>query len=178
MKTLLAPLCLASLISTAALGAEPKPAPTAEQKAAPTAEQKPAPAPDVEADKAAIRQTILDYIEGYYEGDAARMERALHPDLAKRIVRNMGPRSRVENMSALQLVQVVRTGEGKSTPAEKRLKNITIFEVYNNVAVARCEASDWVDFFQLGRVDGRWVVINVLWEMKPGTMKRVVRPNP
>jgi hypothetical protein len=28
----------------------------------------------------------LDYIEGWYTGDAARMERALHPDLAKRIV--------------------------------------------------------------------------------------------
>ena len=32
---------------------------------------------------AAIRQTALDYIEGYYEGNAERMERALHPELAK-----------------------------------------------------------------------------------------------
>lgn len=36
---------------------------------------------------AAIRQTALDYIEGWYEGNAERMERALHPELAKRIVR-------------------------------------------------------------------------------------------
>ena len=34
---------------------------------------------------AAIRATALDYIEGWYAGDAARMERALHPELAKRI---------------------------------------------------------------------------------------------
>jgi putative lumazine-binding protein len=34
-----------------------------------------------------IKQTALDYIEGWYEADAVRMERALHPDLAKRIVR-------------------------------------------------------------------------------------------
>ncbi|HEX6284300.1 MAG TPA: nuclear transport factor 2 family protein, partial [Pyrinomonadaceae bacterium] len=34
-----------------------------------------------------IKQTALDYIEGWYEGNAQRMERALHPELAKRIVR-------------------------------------------------------------------------------------------
>ena len=38
------------------------------------------------ADSADIRATALDYIDGYYTGDAVRMERALHPDLAKRIV--------------------------------------------------------------------------------------------
>src|SRR5262249_48228671 len=45
------------------------------------------PARASEADLAAIKQTALDYIEGYYEGNAERMERALHPELAKRIVR-------------------------------------------------------------------------------------------
>ncbi len=34
------------------------------------------------ADSAAIRQAALDYIEGWYEGNAERMERALHPDLS------------------------------------------------------------------------------------------------
>src|SRR5262249_46471729 len=34
--------------------------------------------------RAAIKQTALDYIEGWYEGDAERMERAVHPELAKR----------------------------------------------------------------------------------------------
>lgn len=31
------------------------------------------------ADSAAIRTAALDYIEGWYDGDAARMERSLHP---------------------------------------------------------------------------------------------------
>ena len=38
-----------------------------------------------EADLAAIEHTALDYIEGFYAGDASRVERALHPELAKRI---------------------------------------------------------------------------------------------
>src|SRR6266540_2841378 len=36
------------------------------------------------ADEAAIEGVVLDYFESWFEGDAARMERALHPELAKR----------------------------------------------------------------------------------------------
>jgi len=35
-------------------------------------------------DEAAIVGTVLDYFEGWFQGDAIRMERALHPELAKR----------------------------------------------------------------------------------------------
>src|SRR5918997_2807014 len=84
------------------------------------------------ADAAAIKQTALDYIEGWYEGDAERMERALHPDLAKRIVRTdpKSGRSRLDQMSAMGLVQGVRSGFGKSTPKEKQQKDVTILDVY------------------------------------------------
>jgi hypothetical protein len=41
-----------------------------------------APDADSAADtEAAIKRTVLDYFEGWFEGDAARMERALHPEL-------------------------------------------------------------------------------------------------
>ena len=35
-------------------------------------------------DAEAITDTILDYFEGWFHGDTARMDRALHPELAKR----------------------------------------------------------------------------------------------
>ena len=35
-------------------------------------------------DAEAVTATILDYFEGWFDGDTARMERALHPELAKR----------------------------------------------------------------------------------------------
>ena len=35
-------------------------------------------------DEDLITTTVLDYFEGWFEGDAARMDRALHPDLVKR----------------------------------------------------------------------------------------------
>src|SRR6266550_9257214 len=71
------------------------------------------------ADATAIRQTALDYIEGWYEGNAERMERALHPELAKRIVRtNKDGVSQLSQMSAMSLVQGTRRGGGKNTPRE------------------------------------------------------------
>ena len=36
------------------------------------------------ADRDAIVRVALDYFEGWFDGDAARIERTLHPDLAKR----------------------------------------------------------------------------------------------
>jgi hypothetical protein len=119
-------------------------------------------------DRAAITQTALDYIEGFYEGSAERMERALHPDLAKRIVRtNDRGQSRLDQMSAMALVQVTRGGGGKNTPKDKQQKDVTILDVYENVATVKLVATDWIDYMHIAKYNGRWVIVNVLWEMKP-----------
>ena len=83
------------------------------------------------ADAAAIRQTALDYIEGWYEGNPERMERALHPELAKRIVRTnpQNNQSRLDQMSAMSLVQGTRRGGGRNTPKERQQKDVTILDV-------------------------------------------------
>jgi Putative lumazine-binding len=67
-------------------------------------------------DSAAITETALDYIEGWYAGDAARIERALHPELAKRMI-STDPktgRSQFNHMGAMALVQHTRDGGGKT----------------------------------------------------------------
>ena len=125
-----------------------------------------------DADKAAITATALDYIEGWYTGDAERMERALHPDLAKRIVRtNDKGQSMLNQMGAMGLVQGVKRGGGKDTPKERQQKDVTILDVYENAASAKIVASDWIDYLHLARFNGRWVIVNVLWELKPQPKK-------
>ena len=120
------------------------------------------------ADSAAIRATALDYIQGWYAGDAARMERALHPELAKRIVQTdtLG-RQRLDQQSAMTLVQGTRNGFGKDTPQADRHDDVRILDIYRSAAVARINASYWVDYLQLAKWRGRWVIVNVLWELKP-----------
>jgi hypothetical protein len=120
------------------------------------------------ADSAAIRTTALDYVEGWYTGDAARMERALSPDLAKRIVisDSLG-RSRLSQMSAMGLVQGTRAGGGKDTPADKQDKEIRILDIFGNAASVRSTMSGWVDYMHMAKFNRRWVIVNVLWELKP-----------
>lgn len=123
-----------------------------------------------EADRAAIRQAALDYVEGWYEGNAERMERAVHPELAKRIVRTnpQNGRSRLDQMSAMSLVQGTRRGGGKDTPKERQQKDVTILDLYENTASVKAVMSGWIDYMHMAKYNGRWVIVNVLWEMKPG----------
>lgn len=122
----------------------------------------------IDTDREAIRQTALDYIEGWYEGNPDRMERALHPDLAKRIVRtNPQGQSILQQMSAMGLVQGVKRGGGKQTPKERQQKDVTILDVFENAASVKIVASDWVDYLHIAKFNGRWLIVNVLWEMKP-----------
>ena len=121
------------------------------------------------ANEAAIKQTALDYIEGWYEGNAERMERALHPELAKRIVRTnpQNNQSRLDQMSAMSLVMGTRRGGGKDTPKERQQKDVTILDIYENAASVKVVASDWIDYLHMAKFNGRWVIVNVLWELKP-----------
>jgi hypothetical protein len=114
-------------------------------------------------DQAQIRAAALDYAEGWYAGDAARMERAVHPDLAKRIAQ----RGRVEHMTAPDLVAGTRAGGGKGTPKAKQLADVKILDVFGNVASVRLEMGGWIDYMHLAKIDGQWKIVNVLWEMKP-----------
>lgn len=120
------------------------------------------------ADSAGIRQAALDYIDGYYTGDAERMERAVHPELAKRIVRtNDQGRQMLSQMSAMTLVQITKNGGGKDIAAADRKDDVTIFDIYQNAASAKVMASGWVDYLHLAKWNGRWVIVNVLWELYP-----------
>jgi Putative lumazine-binding len=122
-----------------------------------------------DADSAAIRQTALDYIEGYYEGDAERMEKAVHPELAKRIVRTdlKSGRSRLDQMGAMTLVQGTRAGYGKNIKKEMQQKDVSILDIYEQAASVKIVATDWIDYLHMAKFNGRWVIVNVLWELKP-----------
>jgi hypothetical protein len=122
------------------------------------------------ADSSAIRAAALDYVEGWYSGDAERMARAVHPELVKRIVvtDTVTGKSVLQNMGASALVNGTRRGYGKSTPKERQRKEVTILDIFGNAASAKAGMAEWIDYMQLARIDGRWVIVNVLWERRPG----------
>lgn len=121
-----------------------------------------------DAERESIKRTALNYAEGWYEGNAEKMESALHPDLAKRIARtNDKGQTRLDQMSAMSLVQGTRTGYGKQTAKEEQQKDVTILDVTGGAATVKLEMRDWVDYMHIAKSNGKWVIVNVLWEMKP-----------
>ena len=118
------------------------------------------------ADSAAIRQTALDYIEGFYTADAARMTRALHPDLVKRIVRVNDGQATIANMNAQELIDGTAAGWGARVPAESRRTDVTILDAFRNVASVRVVAHPWIDYMQIAKFKGEWSIVYVLWVMR------------
>jgi len=117
-------------------------------------------------DDQAIRTAALDYIEGFYAADAARMDRALHPELVKRIFRKEGGALRLDQMSALTLINRTRAGNGLAD--KERRADVQLLDRFQSSAVVRIDATRWVDYLQLAKVEGQWRIVNVLWEMRDG----------
>ena len=134
-----------------------------------------APASDATAaDLEGIEAVALDYIDGYYAADAKRMKRALHPELAKRIVTKdpQTGESKLINMSAEQLVEATAKGGGQHYLEAQRLNDIEVLDVYGDVASVKITAAEWIDYMHVAKVDGEWKIINVLWEVTPEFKKK------
>jgi hypothetical protein len=117
-----------------------------------------------EADSAGIRAAALDYIEGWFTGDAERVARALYPELVKRIVVTDVETGRdfIDGMGASKLVEGTRRGYGKDVPVEARRTDISILNVTGQAASVKVDAGPWLDFMHLVRVNGEWKILNVL----------------
>lgn len=120
--------------------------------------------------RAAIEAVAYDYVDGQLEGDAQRVARALHPDLAKRAVSGPGPTSRevfpLRRMTADELIVLTHQGELK-TPREQWDRSVKVLDVYGTAAVVRVETPWFVDYFHMGRFGERWLIVNALWYSKP-----------
>ena len=123
---------------------------------------------ELEAEKAAITATALNYVEGWYEGNAERMEKALHPDLVKRRVHTLKHSGRdiIDDVSAACMVEFTRAGMGKLKEGEEMANEVIILDLYGNIATVKFISKDYIDYLHLGKCNGEWRIINVLWAMK------------
>jgi Putative lumazine-binding len=112
-------------------------------------------------DKAAIRATIANYIEGYYLSDAARMERSLHPHYLKHTITGSSGQLNIADKSGMEMVQEVRNKK-EVTPVSDRKEDITIFDIAGDVASAKLVATHWTNYMTLLKQDGEWKILSVV----------------
>jgi hypothetical protein len=104
-----------------------------------------------------ITQTVLDYFEGWFDGDPARMERALHRDLVKR---RAGEQLGVT--TAERMVELTRQGEGRADAADRRL-DIEVEDVYGDIASVTVGSAVYHEYLHLVRTRDGWKIANALW---------------
>ena len=111
-------------------------------------------------DEQAIETTLLDYFEGWFDGDEARMERALHPQLAKRALRD----GKLSESPADEMINATAAGMGKSyAPADLRIE-IDVVDIQPPIAAAVVRSNVYREYVHLVRTENGWKIANALWE--------------
>jgi hypothetical protein len=111
-----------------------------------------------QTDQAAIVATVLDYFEGWFDGDAERIERALHPELAKRSseVRTTTTKAR--------MVELTASGEGRNEdPGGDRGIEVDVLDIYGSIATAVVRSPVYREYLHLVRTGEGWKIVNALW---------------
>ena len=113
-------------------------------------------------EETAIVQAVLDYFEGWFDGDAVRMERALHPGLAKRSLEDDG-RS-LDETTAEWMIDATRQGRGRKRGQGDRHIEVEVEDVYGTIASVTVRSAVYREYLQLVHTRDGWKIINALWQ--------------
>jgi hypothetical protein len=118
-----------------------------------------------------IEKAARDFIEGWYSADSERMRRSLHQELVKRSVyRNQSDGSiRLRRTaSADMMVGWTDEGGGSDISKEDQIYDIEVYDHFRHIASVKVVSHKYVDYLHLAKIDGGWVIVNDLWELREG----------
>ena len=116
-----------------------------------------------------LTKRALDYVAGYYSSDIDRMDRAIHPDLAKRAIGKHPKTGRniirhISKSTLLEIANGIReTTRSKATQDKLDNIEVTILAVDGNIASVKVVSADFIDYLHLGKWNGDWQIINIFW---------------
>jgi hypothetical protein len=129
----------------------------------------PASETDQAAERAAVLQAATDYVEGIYMVDPSRIERSVHPDLAKRGFWREPAKTMYEPQSVMTFTQLMSLASSwnKAGTRDLTIKKVEVLDVLDQTAVAKVTAQWGIDYMHLAKYDGRWKIINIVWQAHP-----------
>ena len=110
-------------------------------------------------DQQLVEQAAADYFEGWFDGDEARMDRALHPNLVKR---RAGDELGITTKD--RMLELTRQGAGKEDGVDRTLE-IVVNDVHGDIAIATVRSAVYYEYLQLVRTSDGWKIANTLWEL-------------
>jgi hypothetical protein len=113
-------------------------------------------------EKAAVIAVAQNYMDAYYTADAARMQKALHPDFHKRTLQTVNGHTEISEDTVESMVKGVRLGSGKEIPIAERIQKIDVLDVYRDAASVKVVTGRWIDYMHLSKLNGEWCVLDVV----------------
>jgi len=121
-------------------------------------------------DRAAVQRAVLDYVEGFYEGDTTKLQRSVWPEVRKFGYSKPQGAAEYQGMAMpyerfMAFAEGVRAGRNR--PPAGAPKEVELFDVQDQTASAKLTAWWGTDYLLLARIDGRWMITHVLWQSPP-----------
>jgi hypothetical protein len=119
------------------------------------------------ADEDAVRLAVEDYVVGWFDGNAERMERALHPELVKRCrgIEGNDPDA-LETLTAREMIDATAEGIGRGEDAADRRIEIKIDYLDGGIASVQCFCHRYVDLLHLIDMPEGWKIVNAAWRLR------------
>ena len=116
-----------------------------------------------------VYAAIEDYVLGLYEVAPERIERSVHSSLHKiGYYEYNGEAYNHVPMTYQQLYDLAaKWNKAGDQVDDNSPKEIEIYEVHDKTASAKLTAKWGIDFMHLSKVDGRWKIMNIIWQSDP-----------
>lgn len=118
-----------------------------------------------------VRAACNDYIDAFYKADTTLAYRSVHPSLRKTGFYWKKDKEMYSDQLEMPFQALVNLAKGwnddGSNADESSPRDVEIFEVSDKTAVAKVSAVWGIDYISLMKVDGKWMIVNVLWQSPP-----------
>ncbi len=123
-------------------------------------------------DKELVYAAIEDYVDGIYLVQPERIKKSVHPELMKKGFWRKDGNAEYDNESTMtfeQLVDLASKWNAKGTLTKDAPREIEIYDVQDQTATGKLTAQWGTDYFQLAKYDGKWMIVNIMWQRHPPT---------
>jgi hypothetical protein len=115
-------------------------------------------------DSQAIYQAVSDYYDGWYEPNIERMDRSLHDDLAKRVIKlDDSGNEYISHLTKAGMMDATINGGGSNNSPERKNWTITILDCYEEIATVKVSSVEYMEYIHLARQNGQWQIVNIVW---------------
>ena len=118
-----------------------------------------------------VKAACYDYVNAFYNADPSLAYRSVHPTVRKtgfHFNAELKTYSEQLEMPFEQLVSLAKSWNSTGQQADENTpKEVEVFEVADKTAMAKVTAVWGIDYISLMKTEGKWMIVNVLWQSPP-----------